>query len=107
MQYHMVVDHVVFYIIHSQVLYHGISLVIQAIGLGSLSLIIVMVNPLHRHHDHYLDSLFMEASECTGVNLRFNSSPPSAILYASLNEVSIGSDNGLWPVWHQAIVKQM
>ena len=32
---------------------------------------------------------------------RVNSSPPSA---ASVNQVSIGSDNGLSPIWHQAII---
>ena len=33
----------------------------------------------------------------------FNSSLPSACIYASVNWVSIGSDNGLSLVWHQAI----
>ena len=33
-----------------------------------------------------------------------NSSPPSAIyIYTPVNRVSIGSDNGLWPIQYQAI----
>ena len=35
----------------------------------------------------------------------FNSSPPSAAdMHASVNWVNIGSDNGLSPVWCQAII---
>ena len=37
------------------------------------------------------------------VHINFNSSPPSAAYYASVNWVSIGSDNDLTPVRHQAI----
>ena len=33
-----------------------------------------------------------------------NSSPPSATYYASVNQVSIGSDNGLSPIRRQAII---
>ena len=29
---------------------------------------------------------------------------PWCRLYASLNRVNIGSDNGLLPIWHQAII---
>ena len=35
--------------------------------------------------------------------LLVNSSPPSAV-YASVGQISIGSDNGLAPIWRQAMI---
>ena len=34
----------------------------------------------------------------------FHKSPPLCCIYASVNRVSIGSDNGLWPFRRQAII---
>ena len=39
-----------------------------------------------------------------GLYMAFNVSPPGAVIYASVNWVSIGWDNGLSPIRHQAII---